>query len=158
MIEDIQKLVYELDEQVTNEALDDMELTDLARQMLQFRDLVRVVRDLAGRLEQGVARAMPDKKVTIDGLGTLERNVDVSRKNWDHDMVASKLVTQALERWMQETGEVINVEQAQAVLVAIMTACRPEWRMGGLKDYGIDPDDYCEKTYGQPRIRVYAPE
>jgi hypothetical protein len=59
----------------------------------------------------------------------------------------------------RETGEVLmDAVVANRVLDAFMKACRPEWRVGGLKELGIDIDDYCSKEFGVSRVQVTAPK
>lgn len=159
MLDDLEKQLTELDELVTNEALDNEDLGRLAKELVQARELVRVVRDIAGRIEQGVARAMAnEKKIVVEGVGTLERNIDISRKEWDHKLLASKLVANALVKYAKENGgEMLDESTAQVVLEAIEKSCRTEWRVTGLAEYDINADDFCTKEYGQPRIRIYAP-
>lgn len=154
MLDDLQKQLFELDELVTDAVLDDEDLADLAREVLKARELVRVVRDISNRIEQGLARAMTDKKMVVEGVGVLERNVDVARKNWDHKALASRLVAAALEKWKEETGEILDDDTAKVVLDAFEKACRTEWRITGLGEYGIDGDKYCDKEFGQPRVRI----
>lgn len=147
----------EMDEKVTPEWLDSFEFEELAAELIRVREFVRIMRDVAGRVEQAVANAMAHKKVTVPGIGVLEKNVDVTRKEWDHKALASKLVANALEKWKVETGEVLDQETANVVLEAIEKACRTEWRMGGLREYSINADDYCTTEYGSPKVRIYAP-
>jgi hypothetical protein len=158
MLDDLQKRLFELDELVTDEVLDSEDIARLAKEVLQARELVRVVRDISNRIEQGLARAMTEKKMVVEGVGVLERNVDVSRKNWDHKALASKLAAEAVLKHAQENGgELIDKSTAETFVKAFETACRMEWRVTGLGEYGIDADKYCDKEFGQPRVRITTP-
>lgn len=158
MLDDLEKLLFQKWDEVTDELLDKEEISDLAREVLQARELVRVARDITNRIEQALARAMTEKKMVVEGLGVLERQVDVSRKNWDHKRLASKLVAAAIEKYaMENEGELLDRRTGQVVLDAIEKSCRTEWRVTGLGEYGIDADDFCDKEFGQPRVRITTP-
>lgn len=151
-------MIDSLDEKVTAEWLKEYEFEELVAGMMAAREMVRVLRDVANRIEQAVAAEMTDKKVTVSGFGVLERNVDVTRKGWDHKALASKLVAQALlKHAMDHGGEMLDKQTAAVVLQAIEKSCRTEWRITGLGEYGIDADKYCTKEFGQPKVRVYTP-
>jgi hypothetical protein len=154
MLDDAEKVLFQLDDVVTPEVLGAYSVEELARMVLQGRELVRVLRDITGRCEQALVATMPQKKMTVEGIGVLEKTTETSRKEWDHPLLFGRVakVSEQL-RVDPESGE-IKLSEAEALLKAITMACRPEWRVTALKELGIDANDFCEVTYGAQKVRI----
>lgn len=154
MLNEAEKILTQLDEVAEPNELDEYSLETLVKLLIQGREMVRIMRDIAGRIEQATVRAMPHRKMVIDGIGTVEKTTETARKEWDHPLVAGQVLRSATDSWAKETGEIVDQELAGKVLDAFMAAARMEWRVTALKDLGINPDNYCETTYGSQKIRV----
>jgi hypothetical protein len=156
ILQEALEALYALDDTLAPEPLAKLPLEELVQGLLTAREMASYCRGIAGQVERAVAAAMPDKKMVVPGVGVLERRVEISRKEFDVPRIAGRVVRAALDRRLDpETGE-LRCDEATAVLEAFMLACRPEWRVGGLKDLGIDIDQYCTKEFGLPRVQVTA--
>ena len=154
MLDEAEKILTRLDEVAEPDDLDQYSLEDLVKLLIQGREMTRVIRDITSRIEQATVRAMPHRKMTLEGIGVVEKTTETTRKEWDHPMVAGQVVLRATDAWTQETGEIVSNELAGRLLDAMMTAARMEWRVTALKEMGIDPEQYCETTYGSQKVRV----
>lgn len=154
MLDESEKILAVLDEEATPDNLDSYDIETLARLLLQSREMVRVMRDITGRIEQATVRAMPHRKMVIEGVGHLEKAAETTRRAWDSPLLAGAVLKAAVTQWVQETGEVVGDDVANMVLEAFMKAARPEWRVTALRDMGIDADNYCEVSYGEQKVRV----
>lgn len=134
--------------------LHDLEAT---RRTLQLAE-AEVRRLLADVLPRGVTE--------LEGLGTLEPKGGTKRKDWDRQRATTRVVAVALARagvLDADTGEVIDqwaLEVAQAVVEALTTAARLEFRVGhperadrpGLATLGLDAADYCTEEAGTATV------
>jgi hypothetical protein len=154
VLDESEKILAELDEEATPDNLDGYNLETLAKLLLQGREMVRVMRDITGRIEQATVRAMPHRKAVIEGVGHLEKSAETTRRAWDSPLLAGAVLQSAVNTWKEETGEVVSSDVANMVLDAFMKAARPEWRVTALRDMGINADNYCEVSYGEQKVRV----
>lgn len=84
------------------------------------------------------------ENVDVPGYGEFVVRRSRPRKNWDHPMLAQRVVRAALERKEPdpETGE-IPPEHVVAT-AALLSCARMEWRVTAVRDLDIDPDRYCD--------------
>lgn len=100
--------------------------------------------------------SMEDKQLLIDGLGLFQRTRSQSRRAWDHDSLWRDIVRKALaeRRLDTATGEVQT--EIDSVLAAIRKAVSPSWKLTGLRDLGLDPDEYSEGSWSDG-VKVTRP-
>lgn len=115
-----------------------------------LQSILSDMRFLENQVKQHILETMPDKRVSVQNVGTAERVKRVSRKNWDSDALLRNIVLEALVD--QETGEIPSspVEAVDQV-IAEVRACVPftgstAWRVGALKERGYDPDEWCDQN------------
>lgn len=140
-----------------------IDMMDSARQMAEAGDweslmtglaplqsILADMRMLENQVKQHILETMPSKRVSVSGVGTAERMKRVTRKNWDSEELLRFVVLGALVD--QETGE-IPADPVVAVdrVLSEVRACVPftgstSWRVGALKDRGIDPDEWCDQN------------
>lgn len=132
----------------------------LAFGLVGLRALRADLAELARAVEDDVARLMPAKTVTVDGVGTLERRRSNVRRQWESEALARVVVLRALVD--PETGEMPSspMEAAERAVAALM-ACAPftasmGWRVTALRDHGIDVDQYHESTPGRTTVTVHG--
>jgi hypothetical protein len=154
MLDDAEKILTQLDEVAGVEELDSYTVEELTKLLIQGREMVRVMRDISGRIEGALVRAMPHRKMTIEGIGVLEKTTETTRKEWDHPLVASRVANTVTDTWKHSTGEVLDGDLVAMFLKAFSDAARMEWRVTALRDMGIDPDKYCQTTYGSQKVRI----
>lgn len=118
----------------------------LAQSAFEVRDSARLA----------VLQLVPNYGTTeIPGVGVIERRSGSTRKNWDHDRVRSLVVTRTLERLTNDDGEIRNGPGAVAMAVAdalAETGAVAYWRVGALKEWGINADALCTKESGPDRL------
>lgn len=138
-------------------ALKPLGLGGLARVIVAMKGVIAAARDAMDLVEQHTIRAMPDRQAVVDGF-VLERKSGTVRKAWDHPLLASAIGQRATVD--HETGEVLmKPEDAQRVVDELVaTAGLAYWKVGALRERGIDPSQYCEETKGRPSLIVRVPE
>lgn len=97
-----------------------------------------------------IADTMPERIVSVQGVGTVEKLKKTTRRNWDSEELLRKLVVSAIVD--EETGEIPSspLEAVERVVDEIR-ACVPftgstGWRVGALRERGFDPDEWCEEN------------
>jgi hypothetical protein len=90
-------------------------------------------------LADKLARALPDKRVTVEGVGTFEMHAGKKRTKWDKEALLSAVLDSRLVD--TETGELLDETPVGKVLTV--------WNLGvprttALKARNIDPDEFCE--------------
>jgi hypothetical protein len=141
----IAELVGELDVTVTTEALPDLgtSLSCWASLEETNQELATIRAVLAGN----VAAAMPDRRVTVLGVGTFERHRIARRTRWDTDLYRAVLDTRFVD---PQTGEMLDETPLEKVL-AVWNLGAP--RVTALRARGLDPDEWCEVECGRLTIR-----
>lgn len=131
--------------------------------MCQLLQLLRIaaaqMRWAIDGLEDEIVKVMPGKQVEVAGLGVVEMKTGASRKAWDKDALVSRLVSRIgddPEAFVDvETGEFLPpAEVADRVIKAFLLAATPSWKVTGLRAFMIDPDEYCETTWGRKTIQT----
>jgi hypothetical protein len=147
LIEAIRKDVAALDGEVPKDA----GLLDLALALDELRtakaELDMVERDLQG----AVVRAMGDRwEATIDGFGGIKVHGGKKRSKWRSD----ELWPLTLRRARSLIDEPPSSEGEQ-LLSIVRSAVQPAyWRSTELKRWGVDPDEYCEVTWGRKTVEL----
>lgn len=124
--------------------------------------LVTEIRHRLGEVEATIQAALVGRIRVEDatvGRYRLERRGGAIRKRWQSDRVFSDLVRRA--NVDAATGEVLDDTAARERLIAAVTECVPltgslGWRTRALRAWGIDPDDYCEKSPASFRFEVHV--
>jgi len=108
------------------------------------------LRQLEREVKNHIVETMPERQVSVEGVGTVERVKKITRRNWESADLLRFIVQGALVD--SETGEIPSspVEAVERVLVEIY-ACAPftgstAWRVGALKERGIVVDEWCEEN------------
>lgn len=90
-------------------------------------------------LADKLARALPDKRLVVEGVGTFERHGGKKRTSWDKEALLSAVLDSRMAD--SETGEFFDESPLDKVLAV--------WNLGVprttvLKVRGIDGDQFCE--------------
>ncbi len=79
---------------------------------------------------------------------SMETKTGQPRKKWDHDSLAVAVAKRISDSSIDmDTGEVLKSTQ-QMIKELLEYAAPSYWRVGALRELGIDPDDYCD--VGEP--------
>lgn len=131
----------------------------LVRGLVPLQAMMRELRDLEAAVKQAAAECLPEKRVTVEGVGTVERRAAAQRKRWDSGELLRRLVFRSLVD--EATGEMLAGDALDAAerVHAVVTDVLPitpslGWRVGALRARGVDPDEWCEVTYGRPTVQV----
>lgn len=135
------------------------DLTELATLLHHLRNDIRHLQILARDIEAEVVDLMPGKTAELDGLPVIEVRGGSIRKKWQSEDLVPVLIRKALDP--DGTGELPTspIDAAHAV-ADVLTACAPftpsmGWRVGALRDRGLDPDEWCESTPGRKTIQFH---
>ena len=109
---------------------------------------------LLREVENDIARLLPEKKMVIENIGQVERKTTISRK-WESGELLTALLKATLVD--PDTGELS--QQVLARVEAVLKEALPltaslGWRVTGLQALGVDPDEYCDKTFGRQTINI----
>ena len=79
---------------------------------------------------------------------SMETKTGQPRKKWDHDGLAAAVAKRISDSAIDmDTGEILK--SAQQMIKELLEYAAPSyWRVGALRDLGIDPDDFCD--VGEP--------
>lgn len=127
------------------------ELLDLRATIAELRgrerDLVEMIHATA--YDAGIGRK-------FEAAGAQVELARSRNKRWDHEEAMRHVVARALdERTIDpDTGE---VEPSWATVARAVMECAGigYWRVGALKDKGLDPDEFFETTSWSPSVRVH---
>jgi len=102
---------------------------------------IRFVKDTVRRLTAEALAAERVRRLTVSGVATVEATTEVSRSEWRHrDLLSKMLDVSALVVIDGDTGVRFDCDEAADLILAWF---RPEWRMTPLREAGVDPDDFC---------------
>jgi len=131
----------------------------LVRGLVPMQQMLRELRDLESLVKQATAECLPSKRVTVEGVGTVERRAATQRKRWDSDELLRRLVFASLVD--ENTGEMVATDALDAAerVHAVVSDVLPitgslGWRVGALRERGVDPDEWCEVSFGAPTVQV----
>ncbi len=111
-------------------------------------EMKRMAADIHRIAEDMLVAAVGEKtgKHTIDGT-VIDVRRSYRRSEWEHSKLATHVALRATG------GEM--VEGMDEVVDAFIKACRPEWRVGYLKEIGLSDEDYCSRDLGRPTVTVF---
>lgn len=111
------------------------------------------LRDAEEEIVAFLADVLPwGQTIGFDGIGGVTVRGGSTRKAWKHD----ELVPRVAERIADEMG--YPVGPIREVIDRWLSCASPSWKLGkaddgsGLRGLGIDPDEFCEKSSGPPRV------
>jgi hypothetical protein len=122
----------------------------LVRGLEPLQQILGDLRILETDVKKYIAETMPERRVHVEGVGSVERKAKITRRNWDSEELLRKIVVGALVDPV--TGEIPSSpsEAVEKVMLEVK-ACVPftgstGWRVAALKDRGFDPDEWCEQN------------
>lgn len=116
-------------------------------------DLAVIAADIEAELVEQLGRGRHE----LAGNVAVEVKGSPRRTGWEHDELWRRVLAAGLdERAVDlETGEIER--EADALLRAVRECVGPSWKVTGLRDRGIDPDEFCETRPGWS-VRVWTSE
>lgn len=124
-----------------------------------------IARDLTAlrqMIDADIARLLPERRVTVDGLGTVERGRTSPGRAWQSADLARHVARRAVVD--PDSGEVHAtslVQAAQLAADAIADTARltasTGWSRPKLTAAGVDPDEWCTVTReGRPTVTIHG--
>lgn len=135
---------------VRSDDVDGADLDALLKAYVLLEDASRLLAQLRTLIRDAAAQAMPDKQVTVPGLGTVVKHGKRDRKTWDGEaLLRAVLDSRVVDK---DTGEVRDETPLDKVL-AVWNLGTP--RIKELRDVrGIDPDEFCVSEWGGWTLEV----
>lgn len=132
------------------------DLAEMAEALALVREVITRARSIEALLVDTIAATMTGPQADVDGW-RVERTRPRNRKAWDSEGLLSELARRADVD--PETGEVFDAETARKRLIEAIRACVPltgslGWRTRALREWGIDPDEWCESSPAPWRVTV----
>lgn len=133
----------------------------LARLLDMLYRTKTILGDTCQYVEDLLVDAMPNKTLEVEGIGVLTSRTGAKRTKWDHDSLTSKAAEKMAEQLEAEEGEMVWRDTGEGVnprsllaelLREFRTMATPSWKLTGLRQHGIDPDEYCETSWGRKTI------
>lgn len=130
-------------------------LDELLAALMEVRAEIARGRELETELKDRIHEAAADMRRKFDrGPIRVELSSSINRR-WDHDEVVKHVVARALdERTIDpDTGE---VEPSFLAVARAIKECAgiSYWRMGALRQRGLDPDEFAEITSRTPSVKL----
>lgn len=154
-----------------NTVVMDINETDLEQAtdaLLRVQELVKIIRDSEAAIELWIEKIFKDQKWAHEftdrngnlrvkyepqetPLGVVEIRRSSNRRDWDHEALAKDW----LDSWLEKNAEGGVLPSPWQIKNALMeVAGIGYWKVGVLKELGIDPDEYCDSSPGTPRVKV----
>ena len=120
---------------------------------------VRSVRDTIRTMTSDALKEQKIRRLTVQGVTTVESTSEVKRSNWQHQRLLSDMLNHyGLSLLNQTTGEISEGDYAAERILEWFT---PAWKMTPLKAAGMNPHDYCDvqqdddgKPISTPTVRM----
>lgn len=136
------------------------DLRALAERLSEVRAHRRALADIERDLEQRIADLMEADQVNLDDQITLERRRGSKRTKWQSEDLYRTLSTISA---VDENGVMRTAYERFEVFRQAVHECIPlvpslSWRAGALREWGIDPDEFCESEPGRVSVSVKVAE
>ena len=130
---------------------------DAAALLHRLREARKLLQKVENGLETHVAKARIAEgikdPVEVPGVGVVTHRRTATRKDWDHDGLAK----QVIHLWADEHGgEIPDGFETRDLLMK--HAAISYWRVTGLKENGVEVDDFCTKIPGRLTVDIQAGE
>lgn len=130
---------------------------DAAVLLHRLREARKLLQKVENGLEIHVAKARIAEgikdPVEIPGVGVVTHRRTANRKDWDHDGLAKEVIG----RWIEDHGgEIPDGFETRDLLMK--HAAISYWRVAGLKEIGVEVDDFCTKIPGRLTVDIQAGE
>lgn len=121
---------------------------NLGQLLADFRDHKQDVARAYDEVEQLFLVAAGEKKLEVPGVGVVEVKSSVRRTRWDHDEAFRTVIARLADEpglFYDEDGvRLPPAVMAANVVARLRDVLSPSWKVTGLRELGIDPDEYCE--------------
>lgn len=129
----------------------------LAELLANLRHAKDVLADAAQYVEDELIKAMPHKEEIIDGIGEVSYHTGAKRTGWDKEAlipVATHAIARNLPNLIDPaTGEVVDhIAFTSGIVNDWCALATPNWKVTGLRAVGINPDEFCEVTWGRKTV------
>jgi hypothetical protein len=138
----LRRLFVEIDSEASNHVGEPVPLVQALAHLDALVADLRMVRDNVKRLAADALQAERVRRLTISDVCTVESSTETVRTGWRHADLTHTLLEVTGHRIVSvETGEVLDASRSANWLLHFVT---PSWKLTGLREVGIDPDDWCD--------------
>lgn len=132
------------DEQIRIEVLAEA-LQESRARLAELNEAAAEERKRRNECEAALADAMQEQRIEVAGV-FFEKGWDNQRTDWKHEELMRDLRVQAraVPRLVDPTTGEIESEWEAAFRV-VGDCMSPNWKLTGLKEYGINGNEYCKK-------------
>jgi hypothetical protein len=150
----IRALLYELIEDVDEVGISGGK-EEIAFAAAAFQGLLDYVKEAKGYIDTEAITRIEYTPVPIEtSEGTVEVLGGTKRKAWDHERLGSVVAKRIVESSIDpDTGEVLR-DSEQMINEMLKYVGVSYWRVGALKDLGLNADNYCEATEGPKKVKI----
>lgn len=124
------------------------QLPDLLVLLADLRDFKTELDILVREVEDDCAKLMPRKAVSTNQVLAERTGGGLTRRNWDSRAIAQDLVKARTEKYgtFDSPGDVADL--------LVEAAGVSYWKTTALKQYGLDPDEYCQSERARQTVKV----
>lgn len=139
--------------------VDSMTVDEAAEHLSQLKETVKSLRQIEAAFERWIAECFKaegwkaNDPREFPGLGTVEVRRSKNRRAWEHDLLRRDWLNTYMEGRGGETPDPFDV-----VADFLKVASVGSWKVTGLREYGIDADDYCDSEPGTPTVNIQRAE
>ncbi len=139
----LRQFFAEMDAEITRHEHDPIATAQALARIDALLADVRFVRDRLNTVTAAALSAMDIRRLTVESVATVEASASYERSEWQHEKLLTRLLEQhGFKRGVvsPDTGERMDLVDLVALLLGWF---RPEWRLTGVRESLVDPDDYC---------------
>lgn len=145
-----------------------LQMDDYRKELVELGDWDALIRGLVNlnnfknnlvalvqSIEGDIYNLLPEKKVSIEGIGTIEKRRTNSKK-WDSEGLLNNIVRSKLDNGTGEITptDVFNLVETLKKVLPITPSLG--WRTTELKKENVDIDNYCDVTWGRPSVTIQS--
>lgn len=151
--EEVSRLLRSIDRLLLILPEDEPDVRDLAEVAYSIHAIKNQSAELFGLAEEGIGPAIPQgEEVVLANGAKVETKVGGDRKKWDHTRLGKEVARRIVDSSFDfETGE-MHRSYEEMVQEVLKYAAPSYWRVGKLKEIGVDADEYCE--LGEPKLNI----
>lgn len=125
----------------------------LSRGLVNLNNFKNNLSALIQAIEADIYRLLPEKKVSIEGVGTVEKRRSNSKK-WDSEGLINNIVNLKLNNGTGEITPTDVFELIETLKRVMPLTASLGWRSTELSKENINIDDYCDITWGRPTVTI----
>ena len=136
---------------------DSLTVAEAVEHLSVVKELIARTRQLEAALERWVAECFKAEgwrdPVEFPGIGVVEVRRSRTRRAWDHDLLTRDWLNTYMEGRGGETPDPFALIEDFRKVASVGS-----WKVRGLKEWEIDPSEYCDESPGTPTVSIVRSE